>query len=657
MQLTSDRLLELSEGADLEVKACLGHDGRGELSRSFWDTYSAMANTDGGVVLLGIREKKRGDFEVVGLTDVAKVRKALWDGANNREQVSINLLLDSSVEVLDHDSKKIIRVSIPRAKRGQRPVYVGRNPLTGTYQRNYEGDYRCDSETVKRMLAEQVEEERDGKLLPAFGIEDLDPASVRDYRNAVRAAKPNLLWHDLDDAEFLKALGAFRRDRETGCEGLTLGGLLMLGKLPAIQEAVPNYMLDYQERPAPKVELRWIDRLTTDGEWSGNLFDFCRLTLRKLYKDLPISFQLSGATRVDETPVHVALREALVNTLIHADFSGSVSILIVKRPDLFGFRNPGCMRVALADAMAGGISDCRNRVLQRLFRMAGYAEQAGYGIPTIYTGWRKQVWRAPYFVERRDRSEQTILTMPLISLLSDDVVSALEVRFGSRYKRLPMTQQMALATVVSEGKVTHGRLKAMVWDHPKDISAALSTLCRDGFLESAGAKRGTFYFFPGEPPLRIESEPLLFDNEATGRKDPCSEQPASEQIDPASEQMGAASEQIDPTSEQMRAASEQIDPASEQIARDSERWHSLLEAAREVRESKKAASDKMDSTILELCSRSFLTLRELEELTGRGADTLRVHYLSRLAREGKIRLRFPEAIRHPNQAYTSSRLS
>jgi predicted HTH transcriptional regulator len=81
--------------------------------------------------------------------------------------------------------------------------------------------------------------------------------------------------------------------------------------------------------------------------------------------------------------VHEALREALVNTLIHVDYTGRVSILVVKRPDMFGFRNPGSMRLPLEEVQQGGISDCRNRNLQKMFQLVGLGEQAGSGIPKI----------------------------------------------------------------------------------------------------------------------------------------------------------------------------------------------------------------------------------------------------------------------------------
>ena len=48
----------LRESVDLECKLAAGRDGKGALPEDFWRTYSAFANTRGGVVLLGVREKQ-----------------------------------------------------------------------------------------------------------------------------------------------------------------------------------------------------------------------------------------------------------------------------------------------------------------------------------------------------------------------------------------------------------------------------------------------------------------------------------------------------------------------------------------------------------------------------------------------------------------------
>ncbi len=109
-----------------------------------------------------------------------------------------------------------------------------------------------------------------------------------------------------------------------------------------------------------------------DGTWSGNLYDFYRKVILKLTADLKVPLRLrDGVQRVDETHVHEAIREALVNTLIHADYEGRVSTLMVKRPEGFTFRNPGGLRLPVEQIRGGGVSDCRNRTLQKMFFLLG----------------------------------------------------------------------------------------------------------------------------------------------------------------------------------------------------------------------------------------------------------------------------------------------
>lgn len=85
---------ELVEGCDVEAKRASGRDGQGELPKSFFESYSAMANTYGGVIFLGIEEKPKGKFSLTGIAVPDRVLKTLWDGLNNRQRISINLLTD-----------------------------------------------------------------------------------------------------------------------------------------------------------------------------------------------------------------------------------------------------------------------------------------------------------------------------------------------------------------------------------------------------------------------------------------------------------------------------------------------------------------------------------------------------------------------------------
>lgn len=594
------------EGVDLEYKRATGRSGTGELPKSFWATYSAMANTSGGLIILGIHQK-RNEFLVYGIEEMSGLQKTLWDSLNNQQIVSINLLDNEDVVPRVVEEKTVLAVRVPRAKRGERPVYIGPNPMTGTYRRGHEGDYLCDEETVRRMLAERVEDVRDRRVLSRFTMDDIHIPTLQKYRNRMAGIKPDHPFLSLDDQPFLKSLGGFARDRESGEEGLTLAGLLMFGQLNSIFEAVPHYVVDYQERPRAYTELRWVDRVTTDGTWAGNLFEFYLLVIGRLYRDVKVPFQLERDLRVDSSTVHVALREALVNTIIHADYTGRSSILVVKRPDLFGFRNPGTMRVPVDEAIEGGLSDCRNRTLQKMFQLVGLGEQAGSGVPKIYIYWTEQ-WRRPILVESVDR-EETTLTLFLASLLPPNVLTELDDRVGPEFRKMPNLERLALATVAIEGQVTHPRLKSMCAEHPHDITRALASLVREGHLDSSGVTRSKYYYFPGEPP-KPDSGPE------------------------PSRLLGS----------------------SEHLAPDSEHLEALMLDAEEVRSSGKCPREKVERAIIAVARTRYLTLKQLAHILGRSENTIRQNYLSKMVEAGQIRLRYPGVPRHPRQAYTSAEM-
>lgn len=146
---------------------------------------------------------------------------------------------------------------------------------------------------------------------------------------------------------------------------------------------------------------RWTDRICSGtGNWSGNLFDFYFKVYNKLTQDIKIPFKIeNGLERVDDTPIHVALREALANCVINADYYGRQGLIIVKRKQEITFSNPGNFRIDVKDAISGGISDPRNVTLIKMFNLINIGERSGSGIPMIYSVWEKQGWTAPQINE------------------------------------------------------------------------------------------------------------------------------------------------------------------------------------------------------------------------------------------------------------------
>lgn len=637
----------LRESVDLECKLAAGRDGQGALPEDFWPTYSAFANAQGGVVLLGLREKQ-GKFSVEGIVNVAKVRKDLFDALNNRQKVSANLLSDASVRELVLDGRTVLAIDIPRATRKQRPVHLKSNPLGGhTYRRLHDGDRSLPDEEVKRMLAEQVEDSRDDRILRSYGFDDLSLETFRAYRQVFANRDPSHPWNALPDDEFLRQIGGWRRDRETGESGLTQAGLLMFGQMVAIQEELPNYMLDYQERPEAKTERRWIDRLTLDGKWSGNLYDFYRKVYLKLTADLKVPFRLEKGERQDETPVHEALREALANVIVHADYSDRASVLVVKRPDMFGFRNPGLMRIPVEVALQGGEPDCRNRTLHKMFRFVGVGEQAGTGIPKILRGWQSEHWSPPKLFDTAEPYNQTLLELRMIDLFPEQVIAGLKAKFGARFEGCSYVERVALALAASEGTVNHARLRAVTTEHPVDLSKTLQHLTHDGMLESTGG-RGAIYHLPGEAiptpddvfgsPARISavSSPNL--------------EPSSPNLEPSSPNLAG-----NRNADGCLIADQLPLPVIDDLGQLSGSLRASLEViASEPRSKGKVDREVMTAVVLALCEERFVTLRCLADLVKRKPETLRDQYLTVLVRNRQLSLAFPKTPSHERQAYCAT---
>lgn len=140
------RIEQYRENNRIEAKKALGG-----LPQSIWETYSAFANTLGGIILLGVEEHKDHSLHMIDLPDPERLIKEFWDIINNPEKVSVNILSKKHVQIESVNGKQIIAITVPRAQRCDKPIYIGGNPLSGSYRRNGEGDYKCTREEVQRI--------------------------------------------------------------------------------------------------------------------------------------------------------------------------------------------------------------------------------------------------------------------------------------------------------------------------------------------------------------------------------------------------------------------------------------------------------------------------------------------------------------------------
>ena len=489
-----DDLLKYGEHLNLECK-----ESKNELPKSIWSTYSAFANTAGGYILLGIEEtSEKGtlfpEFHVSGVTNVKKIIKAIWDTVNNDSKVSLCLLHDEDVQAVKYDDQRtIVVIHVPQANYRERPIYINENPLKGTYKRNYEGDYRCDDSDVKAMLRDANDDGNDGMLIEYHDMNDIDIQTLRNYRNEFENRNIGHTYNQLDDKEFLRQLGGYTIDRVTGKEGLTLAGLLMFGKGLSVRERFANFRMDYVDMSNLHGDMRYSDRLTYDGRWENNLYNFFRQVLSRLTDGLKRPFRLEGMQRNDDTPAHKAIRESLANNIIHADFFVGSSILRIEKHDShICFRNPGTLKLPVSRIYEGGSSKARNPRIQNMLRMIGFGENLGSGFPTILNACKQEQWRKPDLNENQELRE-VILNLWMISMYPKSIETELRGLFGLTFNRLSSDECAALSIALVEKELTNERLQTLLDQNSLQVAKILRNLTEIEALVAEQNGRWTTY--------------------------------------------------------------------------------------------------------------------------------------------------------------------
>ena len=183
-------------------------------------------------------------FTVGNIENPEKIISDFWNTING-SKVNVNLLVDDDVYETNFEGNSIIVINVPQASYKNRPVYINGNLLKGTFKRNHEGDYHCTEEEVKSMLRDSNDTGNDGGLVDGYTMDDIDKNTLAAYRIEYVRNNPEHVWNSIDDKSFLRNIGGYTVERETGKEGLTVAGLLMFGKGLSIRERFDNIRMDY----------------------------------------------------------------------------------------------------------------------------------------------------------------------------------------------------------------------------------------------------------------------------------------------------------------------------------------------------------------------------------------------------------------------------
>lgn len=468
----------------------------GGLPHSLWETYSAFANGYGGVIVLGVKEEKNGHWKTTGLKNPDKLCKDFWDTINNPKKVSLNLLSQRDVELYEigENNDSIMVIHVPMAKREQKPIYINDDLFNGTFRRNFEGDYHCTRLQVKSMLRDQTERTMDMEVLDHALMEDLNFDSIHGYRNSHRSLAYGHPFERLDDYEYLRSIGAAAISSEDHKLHPTAAGMLMFGNEYNIVRHFPEYFLDYREEMDPT--LRWSDRVqSSSGEWSGNVFDFYFMVYNRLARDLKVPFKMKDGIRIDDTPVHKAIREALANCLVNADYYGLRGVVIRKTQNEIILANPGYIRTGKAQMRKGGESDPRNKTLMKMFNLINVGERAGSGVPNIFNVWNDEGWKTPTIEERFD-PDRTVLTLSFDKKVNEEHVQEKQVIYHRTISNIITDDDLKrriIECVQATPTITTTEIADKLGVTRRTVARKMKELKENGIIERVGSDKSGYW--------------------------------------------------------------------------------------------------------------------------------------------------------------------
>ncbi|MDX2247167.1 MAG: putative DNA binding domain-containing protein [Bacteroidia bacterium] len=458
------------EWEDFEVK-----EAKSDIPKSVWETVSAFSNTNGGWLVLGIRQSGKS-FEVTGVQNSEKLTQ---DFLNTIRGGKFNEAIATIQKKYKIEGKQVLAFYIPVS--GKKPIYF--NSLSNTFIRRGSADQRATREEIDSMYRDQSFGTKTSETVPGSSPDSLHSTSLKRYRDYMTRFNPIASYNRFEENEFLEKL----RILENG--QCSYGGLLMFGKRVAIEKHFPDFRIDLLEIPGTSYSdspVRYTFRL----EEQENLWEYYFECFSRLKTRVDITFRLTAEGFGQElSPGLESIREALVNMLMHADYFSPAHPRIRIFEDRIEFYNPGGLPKPLEELKRKDISLPRNPIITKLFRMVKLAENAGFGLDKIESNWIKYNDTAPIYDIDFD---STLLTLPLKET-SKDTKKDTQKDTKEYTQPLSGNERMVLDEIRNNPHITALLLSENMGINPRNVKKYIGRLKARNLLIRIGSARKGYW--------------------------------------------------------------------------------------------------------------------------------------------------------------------
>ena len=486
LQDEATRAVERLRALGTDLAAIEAKSAVGGMPGSVLETLSAFANTEGGLLLLGVNES--AGFEVVGV-DAPKLAADLASQAADMLEPSVR----PEIDIVEIDGRPVVAARVEELPSDRKPCYLRRRGMdNGSYKRTHDGDRRLTSYEVHVLVASHGQPDDDRAVVQDATMDDLDGRLVDALIARLRETRGQV-FADGDPQDVLEILGVV-----TAVDGVlrpTLSGLMALGTYP--QRYFPQLNVTFVVYPTTSGEplasgTRFLDNQRIDGPIPLMVSD----SMSALRRNMKRRSVVAGVGREDiwEYPEE-AVRELVTNALVHRDYhpmAQGTQVRVELFPDRLVISNPGGLHgpVPRDDLLAEPVSSSRNGLLARLLEDVAIpgtdqrvCENRATGLIATATALRRAGMQPP---ELEDRVREFRAVVFNHGLLDDAALSWLAQVDTSG---LNDQQRLGLAFAWRTGSITNQQYRTVTGVDALTATRELVAIAAKGLISKTSDRR------------------------------------------------------------------------------------------------------------------------------------------------------------------------
>lgn len=468
------RIIPQQESLTIEFKS----DQSRLSDRDLVATVVCLANTDGGVLYLGVED----DGTITGTHAQRQSPAALSALIANRTNPPISV----RINILQEGDHTVAAIEVPKSPR----LVATSDGLLQRRRLQADGTPQCvpfyPHEFISRQSSLGL---LDHSANPVIGatLDDLDPLERQRLRQMIERFSGDATLIGLTDDELDGALGLVRTVDSQRVP--TVAGLLLIGKESALRDHLPTHEVAFQVLDGTDVRVN----------------DFYRTPLLTTFERIMEQFEARieeeemqwGLFRVAiPTYDRRAFREALVNAIVHRDYSVLGTVFIRLQGNTLSISNPGgFVEGVTLDNLLVVEPKPRNPALADAIKRIGLAERTGRGVDLIFQGLLRYGRPEPDYSGSNASTVQVILSsteadLPFLKMIIEEenrTQSSISLDALIILSRLRTTRRIDVATVAQAIQKPEAQARAI-----------LERLVEIGLIEPHGIKRGRTYILSAE---------------------------------------------------------------------------------------------------------------------------------------------------------------